>query len=211
VDHGRVPDAAAGVDLGVAPEVALHGVERPSDVAGGGVEGADHAPVAGGVDAADADGHGAGEDGAVGDDRLDVDAGRVGGGDVGRPRLGAVRGVEGDHAGRRVHAVHVPVAHGDPEGADVEAAGLGRPPLVTRGPVEGVDPAEPALEVDGVALDDRDGGQGAGTLEPGPPALVELVDVLAGDARARRRPGVEQVLTGGGPVGGVLDQLVGRP
>ena len=87
VDRRRVPRAAAGVDLGVAPEVArFDGVERPAHLAGRGVERVDHAAVARRVDAADADRHRAHEHDAVEHRRLDVDAGRRRSRDVVRPR-----------------------------------------------------------------------------------------------------------------------------
>ena len=133
VDRRRVPGAAAGVDLGVAPQVALDGVEGPAHLAGRGVERVDDAAVAGRVDAAEADRAQSSRctrsPTTIGWMSMPVVGVAVTSVDH---RRGAVAAVERDDAGRAVERVHPLVVDGDAERTDVEAGRLGRPAAARR-------------------------------------------------------------------------------
>ena len=106
----------------MAPQVALDGVERPAHGAGLRVERVDRAAIARRVDAVRADRHRAREHDAVELGRLDVDAERLGRGDLASPQLLPGALVECEHAIGAGGREHPSAGDRDAERPDVEAA-----------------------------------------------------------------------------------------
>ncbi len=99
VEGRRVPEAAAGVDFGIAPEALRHGVEAPRFLAGLAVERPEDPDAAAAVEFADVDGHRRDVDEAFAGAGRHVDALRGVAGEGDRPQLFAGLLVEREGAG----------------------------------------------------------------------------------------------------------------
>ena len=204
VDRGRVPQAAAAVDLGVPKELGAVGdrVERPLRLACGGVEGPDDAVAVALVERL-----------GVARDRADQDVAVV---ELGRhvdalvvvadqllagPQQLAGLGVEREGAGLG-GAVEAAVAQGDAVRSDARLIERVLPLDLAGRAVQREDVRVEVLEVDGAVEGDRRRGEdaeGAGALEGEAPLHLQLGDGL----------GVDRRLCGGARVGQVV--VVRRP
>src|SRR5690606_1029645 len=195
VEAGRVPQAAAGVEVRPAPQVLRYGVEGPFGLAGARVERPQHALALAGEEVAGVARHGRDVDGAAVHAGRHVDAFEVVLDEFLAPQLAAGRGVqrEGVRAGR---AEHLAVGDGDAVRADAAV-------VVGLGPADGagaqVDRVHVGVEVLGV--DDASGHHGCGGVAAGPQVGACLDGDPPGDAEAGDGAGVDRAVH---PAGGGL-------